>query len=291
LAHLKNQFTSYHMSEARGTDPPDLPLDGAVEQDAELASLRFAIASNSDFAKAIDQRLSTLNSFVHNELSKLREQLSQKALKKVIHAAMDEELKDLSDRIEALEERAESEDPHANAELQEVKADIVVLQQQIEERTLIINQVRTDTVVALAQFAATHERAVQQVTAAIDSNPAVSELRASVANLEKELSATGAEIRQAAEEAAGIARGVRQDLCCVKYELKKLKLVASQKPEPPAELTLLRDDLTELQTQFAESRARGDETQNQVHGLAEEMSRVASLNQTMKHELDRKSVV
>jgi chromosome segregation ATPase len=154
-------------------------------------------------------------------------------MSKMIHSAVDEQLSDVIERIDALEAAREKkgEVPDAD-EIEQMRADIVVLQEQIEERTLLITQIKQETSIALTQLTETRNEMVKQLDVKIDWEP-LTELTNLVVELKKQISDTRSTLARneptiraahsSAKEANGEVQGLKPEVEEIKQELLKLK--------------------------------------------------------------------
>jgi chromosome segregation ATPase len=197
----------------------------------QFTSLRAETDENTRRLKGVDGRISELNNYVHKEFQKLREVLDRKVMAKMIGSAVDEQLADVLERIDALEQSrdGDSSDPEA---ISQIRGDIVLLQQQIEERTLIINEVQSETNIAIAQLTQTRDELLQQMDVKIDWGP-IQDLTDMVLLLKKQINDTRAALVQnntvviathtVAEEANGLVHGLRPEVEAIKAEVLKWK--------------------------------------------------------------------
>lgn len=217
----------------------------------EVQNLVFSSGERDKTMGALQNDMEKLNKYVHNELMKLQELLSGKKLKKMVLAALKE---DVLDRLDALEEGQGAVD------VTEITNQITVSRTEIEEKYQAEILKLQEQIAVLVTRADASDTRIKELEAQLGDKSKDGDLKEEIDKLKKDLEEQNEKLKKDVEEQN---EKLKKDVDENKDDLEKLK----------KEVSDLRDDLEKLKQKEAEDAAKAEEAKKNADSELEKLKK------------------
>jgi chromosome segregation ATPase len=220
-------------SEKKGLKPTQGFAD---ERPTIIAGLRHDVAATSNKLKTTEDQISCLEQHFTVELKKLGEQFTRSAMRKLVQRVIEDQIEELSDRLDNLEKANEEKTKQSvDSPLTEIKNDVAILRRQIDEQDQTMIQIQDERKLYISRINEIEQNVATQTTQVAE----LEELRVHVLMLkegtvenESAIKDQFAEIgvaKVAAEEAEYESKNLKKELNGIKSELKTEETKATKR--------------------------------------------------------------